>query len=123
MHLASYVNFLSERKFELIKEGIKVYDSLSEFKKNAYPFLPNGFCRFGDKLVASGLINGDKIIFAVWNTGEAGCKTVNLGVKVKSLKTVYPKNNSLKVTESDGTLKIEFTESYQARLFEIIKEV
>ena len=123
MHLASYVNFLNERKFELIKEGIKVYDGLSEFKKSAYPFLPNGFCRFGDKLVASGLINGDKIILAVWNTGEAGCKTINLGVKVKSLKTVYPKNSALKVVENDGILKIEFTESYQARLFEIIKEV
>ena len=123
MHLASYVNFLNERKFELIKEGIKVYDGLSEFKKSAYPFLPNGFCRFGYKLVASGLINGDKIILAVWNTGEAGCKTVDLGVKVKSFKTVYPKNSALKVVENDGIVKIEFTESYQARLFEIIKEV
>ena len=122
MHLASYVNLLSARKFGLIQEGVKVYDELTEFKKRAYPFMPQGFCKFGDELVASGLAQGDKIFLAVWNMGDAGHKYVGTGVKIASLKTVYPKENQLEIRENNGVIDICFTQKYQARFFEIISE-
>ena len=52
IHLASHLELLSEHKLELIAQGIRYYDSMIPFKKQAVPYMPLGLCRFGNALVA-----------------------------------------------------------------------
>lgn len=119
MHLASHLELLNDAKKALVKEGVEYFNKLSEAKKTAFPFLPNGFCNFGDGMVVSGLKCQDKIYLAFWNLGETGEKCINLGTNIESAEVAYPKNNRLDYSIDGNLLKITFTEEYQARFFEI----
>lgn len=119
MHLASHLELLNDEKKALVKEGIEYFNELSKVKEQALPFMPNGFCNFGDKLVASGLRYDDTIYLAEWNLGEAGEKEIDLGALIESAQVSYPKKNTLQYSASGSSLKISFTEDYQARFFEL----
>ncbi len=120
IHLASRIDLLSKEKFALIQEGIKVYDSLKEFKKVALPFFPTGFASFKSKYVSTGLTNGDKAYLSVWSTGGGSAFSIPLKGYAKA-KCIYPKKNGLVYSLNNGILTIEFKEAYQARLFELEK--
>ena len=120
IHLASRIDLLSKEKFALIQEGIEVYDSLTEFKKEALPFFPTGFASFKSKYVSTGLTNGDKAYLSVWSTGGGSSFLIPLKGYTKA-RCVYPKKNSLAYSLNNGVLTIEFNEPYQARLFELEK--
>lgn len=120
MHLASHLELLSEKKLELVKEGIQYYQKLSEIKDKAFGFWPNGFCNFGDSLVAAGLKCENRIYLAVWNLGEAGEKVIDIGKNIRHAEVAYPKKNGLKYEVEGSRIKITFTEAYQARFFEIM---
>ncbi len=120
IHLASRIDLLSKEKFALIQEGIEVYDSLAKFKKEALPFFPTGFANFKSKYVSTGLTNGNKAYLSLWSTGGGSSLSIPLKGYTKA-RCVYPKKNSLAYSLKDGVLTIEFTEPYQARLFELEK--
>ena len=120
LHLASYINLLNEKKFSLIKEGVKISSMISEFKKNSYPIFPNGLSKYGDEFVVSGLQNGNKIYMAVWNIGKSGDKSFSLDRAIKSVKCIYPLNNEIKVSCSENEVIVGFTKDIQARFLEII---
>ena len=120
MHLASHLELLSEDKQELIKEGISFYNSLTAIKNKALPFLPCGFCNFGDAFVVSGLRTEEEIYLAVWNLGKVKAQTIDLGLEIKEATIVYPKKNALTFTVDGQNLTVEFEEEYQARFFRIL---
>lgn len=119
MHLASHLELLNDEKKELVKEGVKYFNELSKIKEKALPFLPKGFCNFGDSLVVSGLRYENKVYLAVWNLGEKGEKMVDLGSSIEHVQISYPQTNLLQYTVSESNLTITFTEEYQARFLEI----
>ena len=120
MHLASDITRLTEKQKELVKEGIKYYNSLTKDKKKAVPFMPLGFTDFSQKLVASGLKTDKKIYLAVWNLGDEK-QTMNISVPqgIKNVTVGYPKNIKTKYAFNENTLFVNFSESFQARFFEI----
>ncbi len=82
--------------------------------------MPIGFTNFGKTLVASGLLTDNKLYLAVWNLG--GEKKVSIpleGIAPKSVKVAYPTCNTLDYRLVGNSIEIEFTEDYQARMFEI----
>jgi alpha-galactosidase len=120
MHLASHLELLNEEKFALVKEGVDYYNSIRAAKKTALPYMPIGFTNFGKTLVASGLIGGNKLYLAVWNLG--GEKKVSIpleGIAPKSARIAYPACSALECRLNGNNIEIEFTEDYQARMFEI----
>ena len=119
LHLASHLELLNDTKKALVKEGVAYFKHLSDIKGKALPFMPNGFCNYGDTFVVSGLEADAKIYLAVWNLGEAGEKQIELGTLIKSAKISYPKTNPLEYFINGSCLQISFTEDYQARFFEI----
>ncbi len=119
MHLASHLELLNDAKKALVKEGVDYFNKLSEVKKKALPFMPNGFCNFGDELVVSGLKDHETIYLAVWNLGEIGEKCIDMGGLIESARVGYPQNNTLQYSVDGSHLKVSFTEEYQARFFEI----
>lgn len=119
IHLASCINLFDNSKFGLIRDGLKVYESLAEFKKTAYPFFPNGLCNFGDDFVSCGLIKGNKLFLAVWNVSGKSERKIDLGKAIRSVKVVYPARNRIEFVANDNVLSVAFTESAQARFFEI----
>lgn len=120
MHLASHIELLSERKFELIKEGVEFFNSLTEVKKKSKPFFPCGLSKFGDETVCAGLKLGNEIYLSFWNMNDTGVKTVDIGEKIKNVEIVYPKDNSLELNVEDTKMSIKFTKEYQARFIKII---
>lgn len=120
MHLASHLELLSEEKFALVKEGVEYYNSIRDAKKRSLPYMPIGFTTFGKSLVASGLLSEGKLYLAVWNLGGERKVSIPLeGIDAKNAKIAYPACNSIGYKLADGKLEIEFTEDYQARMFEI----
>ena len=120
MHLASHLELLNEEKFALVKEGVDYYNSIRKAKKNALPYMPIGFTNFGKTLVASGLLTDEKLYLAVWNLG--GEKKVSIpleDIAPKSAKVAYPACSTLECRLNGNNIEIEFTEDYQARMFEI----
>ena len=123
IHLASFINKLPERQLDLIKEGIKYYKSLVEFKKKALPIYPKGTSHFFDKEVVGGLTDGKRIILGVWNTSNKP-RTVTIDLSkyhVEDVKIGYP--SSLSTTYSfdkkTQTLTVSFPENYGGRIFEL----
>ena len=122
MHLASHLELLSEEKFERVKEGVAYYKTFALAKKNACPYFPIGFTRFGETLVASGLETDEKIYLAVWNLGETPLDVeIPLGKSVSSADLTYPKRKDTKYNVENETLKIHFEQGKIARFFELTK--
>lgn len=119
MHLASHLELLNDEKKALVKEGVEYFNTLSKVKEQSLPFMPDGFCNFGDTLVVSGLRKDKTIYLAVWNLGEAGEQQIELGECIEHAQISYPRENKLPYSVSRSSLKISFTEDYQARFFEI----
>ncbi len=120
IHLASRIHLLDKEKRELIKEGIRVYDSITEDKLKATPYLPKGYAAYGDTFVASGLKTEDKVYLAVWNLkGERHIHLPLPEIDVKDVKVAFPASLETKFSFDSSSLTIDFTEDIQARFFEI----
>ena len=119
MHLASHIERLSEKQQALIKEGVEYYNSLSEVKKNALPYLPLGFASFGDNLVASGLKTDKKIYLAVWCLGGKTNVTVPIKEKINALLLAYPSNSTVEYSHGENEIFVRFQEVGEAVFFEI----
>jgi alpha-galactosidase len=121
MHLASHLEILSSEQLGLIKDGIAVYNRISEIKKTAFPYLPCGFTKFGDKHVAAGLKTDNKIYLAVWSLGDAELEPMEIKMEmpIKSVRVIYPTTLDSKFDVNEKILKIYFTSENQARFFEI----
>ena len=123
IHLASFINKLPKRQLDIIKEGIRYYKSLVEYKKNALPIFPNGTSRFFDKEVVGGLSYENRIILGVWNTSNKPRKIkVNLQkYHIKNVKVGYPisLNTKYQFDEVKQELIVSFDEDFGARIFEL----
>ena len=120
MHLASHIELLSEKQRMLIKEGVEYYNSLSEVKKTALPYFPNGFCRFGDKAVSAGFMTDEKIYLAVWALGVDTVK-VNVKAEPEKIKIAYPIGANAEIKCFDGYFDVKFPTCAQAIFLEIQK--
>ena len=119
MHLSSHVELLFDEKKELIREGIRCYRRIAEFKKRALPIFPLGFTDFNKDCVAAGLKDGKKIYLAVWHLKGELTVCVPFEDEIKCAKVVYPKGFEAKFSIKDKILSVEFGEERQARIFEI----
>ena len=103
MHLASHLDYLNEHQMDLIREGVAYYNTLSDMKKTALPYFPMGFTQFGEKTVAAGLKNDNKIYLAVWNLEGEKELFVPIAEGVKDAKIAYPTVTSVELyTSADG---------------------
>lgn len=119
MHLASHLELLSQEKLDLIREGIKCFNKITEEKKEALPYLPLGFTDFSKTTVCSGLKTNNKIYLAVWNLGGNLKKTISLKETIKEAKIIYPQNDG-EISFDKNILNVTLKEEYSARFIEII---
>jgi len=118
MHLASHLECLSQEKYNLVKEGVEYFKSLSKIKDTAMPYLPLGFTKFGEKVVCAGLKTDNKIYLAVWVLEDETC--ANIIVKEgKSASLAYPRSSNAVVSFENGELKITFENTNSAVFLEI----
>jgi len=108
MHLASHLELMSEQQLSIVKEGVAYYDTLTEAKKSALPYLPNGFTHFGAEKVAAGFKTKDKIYLAVWCLGEKHIE-VPLDISVCAAKIAYPSQTAATCKLEKNTLILEFS--------------
>ncbi len=120
IHLASRIHLLDEEKKALIREGVDFYNSITEEKLRAVPYLPLGYAKFGDTTVSVGLQTGDKLYLAVWNLRGERSVTIPLSeLCVKAVSVAYPQALATDFTFTEQSLTVNFTEDEQARIFEI----
>ena len=123
MHLASHIELLSAEKQSLVQEGVSYYNQIRTAKKEGLPYFPCGFTRFGADFVASGFTAKNTLYLAVWNLGGAHTQTITLdgldGLLPTQAKVAYPLNNEFSFSLQGNVLSLQFTEDYQARMFEI----
>ena len=121
IHLASFINKLPKHQIDLIKEGIRYYKSLVEFKKKALPIYPKGTAHFFDKEVIGGLINDKEIVLGVWNTSNKP-RTISVDLSkyhVNDVKVGYPTSLATEYSFDKVTkvLTVSFKENYGGRIF------
>ena len=119
MHLASHIELLSEDQLDLVKEGVECYNLLSNVKKRALPYFPNGFCRFGDEVVCSGLLDGSDLYLAVWNLTDKKHTNVKINKSVKNAEVFYPRSNKVTVDLKEETLNVNFDTENSAVMLKI----
>ena len=119
MPLASDVGLLNEEKTELLKEGIDYYNYLTPAKKVALPCFPLGFTDFHKKNAACGSKTENKVYLAVWNLGGDGEFVIDTDCEIVDAKVRYPRNEKINCQINEKSLKIKFSENYQARIIEI----
>lgn len=118
MHLASHLERLNDPQMELIREGVIYYNSLTEIKKRAYPYFPNGFTGFGAKSICAGLRDGNKLYLAVWKLDAAGQVKIPIQ-NVKSASVGYPMVTDAKVAFGNMSCTVDFPRGNMAVVLEI----
>lgn len=120
MHLASKINLLSERHKKLIKEGVDYYKSIVEFKKQAHPVFPAGFCKMDNDWAVYGLKHGNKAIYFVYCLKGSSTVSFDVGGMVKTAAIVYPLYaGSDEVSYSGNTVTLKFPRTRAARVVEV----
>lgn len=119
MHLASHLERMNEHQLGLVSEGVKFFESLNDLKKRALPYFPNGFTKFGEPKVASGLKDGKTIALAVWNLGEDTEQEICLDGEIAEVKMGYPSAANAKFDYRGNMLHVTFDEPQSAAFFMI----
>lgn len=123
IHLSSFVNKLPDNQLDLIREGIRYYKSIVDYKKKALPIYPKGIARFFSKEVVGGLTDNQRIILGVWNTSNKP-KTISIDLSkyhVVDAKVGYPTSldTDYHFDEQTKVLTVSFKENYGGRIFEL----
>lgn len=120
MHLASHLELLSPKKFQMVQDGVAYYHYLTPYKLKADPVFPLGFTNFFATFAAAGLRSEKKLFLAVWNLDRVGSLSIPLKAygAIKA-KVGYPVNLETSFALVDGLLTINFPSKYSARFFEI----
>ena len=123
IHLASFLNKLTNKQLDLVKEGIAYYRSIIELKKRSVPVYPKGTAKFFDKEVVGGIKDDERMIIAIWNTsGKARKIKVNLAkYQPKEIKVAYPLSleTAYRYDKDKMVLELECGDPYMGRIFEI----
>jgi len=121
IHLSSYINKLTKKQIDLVKEGVQYFKDTREFKKGSLPIFPNGISYFFDKNVVGGLIKDKSIMLCVWNTSGSS-QEIQVNLKkydIVDVKVGYPITLETKFTFKNGILTFTSDNPYQGRVFEI----
>lgn len=118
MHLASHLERLSDCQIARIEEGVAYYNSLSEMKKRAVPYFPNGFTHFGAESVYAGLKDGSKVYLAAWNLGNAAEVKVNIA-DIQNARIGYPSDSDVNIAWDQVALCVKFPRACMAVFLEI----
>ena len=119
MHLASHIQRMSAHQLALVETGVKYYDSLTEAKKKALPYLPLGFTHFGASQVVAGFRTEEKIYLAVWCLGKNMQVKIPLDVPAKCAKIAYPSIPAAVCSLEENTLIVDFSRSQTAVFIEV----
>ena len=106
VHLASDLKKLTSFQIAQVKEGVAFAKAQNAFRRRAVPYLPFGFAKFGDQKAALGLLNGNKMLLAVWNFGEEEISVPLKGYEPVGCAVVYPKKSGVALNLYDDTLRI-----------------
>ena len=107
MHLASHLELLTEEQLKLVKEGVEYYKTLSEVKKKALPYFPNGFARFGEDSIVAGFQTDEKTYLSVYALRERKVE-INLKTSTEKIRVAYPMGKKLKIELKKEKLTLRF---------------
>ena len=119
MHLASKLELMNEEQLGLIREGVEFYNTLSDIRHKALPYFPNGFTRFGEDIVSSGLRYESEIYLAVWNMGNSKHAEIPFEMDIINAEAVYPKRKNVDFKAVSNKLSVDFHSEKSAVFFKV----
>lgn len=123
IHQSGYLNQLTDKRFDMVSEGIKIYKTYHEEIPDSLPIWPTGIPHIDDGHVTFGLRNGDHIYFGVWNCqNDAQDILVDFKKYAQriSIKQIYPiREQSVKLNVSKNKVMFDFPNGKMARLYRI----
>ncbi len=108
MHLASHLEWMNEHQLQLVTEGVAFYKTFSDIKHSALPYFPKGFTLFGEKQVAAGLKNANRIWLAVWCLGDELDLEVNIEREITNVELAYPHVSDVLTSHEGDKLSVRF---------------
>ncbi len=120
MHLASKLEYLTDKQSKLLKEGIEYYRKLAPIKKEAVAIMPNGFTQYGDEVVYVAMQHGKKIYLCVYNLSDRDMTVAKnfSDYKISKAKLVYPANANNEYKIWNGVFQCQL-KAGSARAFEL----
>ncbi len=119
MHLCSKIDVLTKRQKALLKEGMEYYRSLAKIKKDAIPVMPDGFTRFDEETVFTGMRTKNKLYLSIYNISSEKC-TIKKDLSKYGIENVfltYPSQSNNEYSLKDGCFTLELN-PMSARAFE-----
>ena len=101
-----------------VKEAIAYYDATREHKRNALPYMPKGFTKWGGKEACFGLRCGEKVLLYLWNLGMRGVHRIPLPASA-TVKAGYPKRARCCWEQAEDELRVTFDSAWDACILEI----
>lgn len=118
MHLSGNIQFLRGESLAAVKEAIAYYDATREHKRNALPYMPKGFTKWGGKEACFGLRCGEKVLLYLWNLGMRGPHRIPLPASA-TVKAGYPKRARCCWEQAEDELRVTFDSAWDACILEI----
>ncbi len=120
MHLASKLEYLTEKQSKLLNEGIEYYKKLAPIKKEAVSIMPSGFSQFGEEVVYSAIKHGRKIYLSVYNLSDRDMRIAKnfSDYKISKAKLAYPAGAGNDCRVWNGVFQCEL-KAGTARAFEL----
>lgn len=133
MYMSGRIDYLDEKNYALVRDGVEVYKKIRPFISSAYAIYPTGMSTIGKReFITAGLLNEKrtKIYLAVWKVDAPNDEVmIDLSRYINgkaNVKMIYPKEDKkCRFTYSDtvGRLTVRLSgERFMARLFEIAAE-
>ena len=119
MHLASHLELMNEHQLDLVREGVKYYDSIRDAKTKAIPIFPLGYASFGDGNCVGGFKADGVTYLAVWHLHGATRVTIPLENEIANAEIGYPKKSQINYTVNSRELTVDFGCEPEAVFFEI----
>lgn len=111
VHLSGAIADLTQKKFEIIKEGIECYKKLRHKIPKFIPFYPLGLNSYSDNSVCVGYSYGNEIYLSIWRLG--GWDSIEVP-GIKNVNIVFPKENKCEITETADGIEIRMPDEYSA---------
>lgn len=119
MYLSSRLWMLDDRQLSLVQEGVAYYQSLTEMKKRAVPYFPNGFTRFGEPAVCAGLKDANRLYLAFWALQGQTTVTAKTEAPVKHIKIGYPSASGITAAITETGIRVTFPNTDMAVFLEV----
>ena len=119
MHLSGEITKMTDKKFDLIKEGVSYYKKIRKYKNEFLPFYPYGLTDTNASVTCVGYSTKDMVFYAFWKFDDKKSEfKLPLKYPIKSAIIGYPENTDSMVELTHHELIVNIKSKNSAIIIE-----